>query len=239
MKPLELLRKQKLLANLDESMLIQIQRDIHVQRFERRQMVARHGVGCDSLMMLLHGRLQVVALAEDGREIDLDFVEPGDYFGELSIIDGQPGSVSIVAVADSYIGFLPRHKTRWLFHHCPEVIEEVLQKLCSTIRQASNQRSVLGLNRAYSRVYAVLMNTAKNPTGHLVTIENLPNQQGIAVLANVSRETVSRAIQALVNTGIVQKDYSRLIVRKPQILEKLAKGEAEIQVRKKPREKAA
>lgn len=220
-------------------MLIQIQQDMHVQRFERRQMVVRHGAGCDSLMLVLHGRLQVIALAEDGREIDLDFVEPGDYFGELSIIDGQPGSVSVVAVADSHIGFLPRQKARWLFHYCPEVIEELLQKLCGTIRQASNQRSVLGLNRAYSRVYAILMNTAKNPTGHLVTIENLPNQQGIAVLANVSRETVSRAIQALINTGVVQKDFSRLIVRKPKILEKLAKGEAEIQVRKKPREKVA
>ncbi|MGT2491378.1 helix-turn-helix domain-containing protein [Cupriavidus basilensis] len=84
------------------------------------------------------------------------------------------------------------------------------------------------------------MSAAKNPTGNLVTIENLPNQQGIAIMANVSRETVSRAIHALVSTGIVQKDLrTRLIVREPVLLEKLAKGEAEIQVRRKADAKAA
>src|SRR5690606_12838798 len=73
----------------------------------------------------------------------------------------------------------------------------------------------------------------------LVTIENLPSQQAIAIMANVSRETVSRAMQALFSNNIVEKDNRRLIVRNPTALPKLARGEMELHVTKGKRQAAA
>jgi CRP/FNR family cyclic AMP-dependent transcriptional regulator len=73
----------------------------------------------------------------------------------------------------------------------------------------------------------------KRSASDLLTIENLPNQQAIAIMANVSRETVSRAIRSLVDGQVVERDYRRLIVRDPETLKRLAKGEAELQFRKK------
>src|SRR5437868_10737907 len=146
--------------------------------------------------MLISGRLQVIALSEDGREIGLDFVEPNDYFGELSIIDGGPRSASVVATTESVVGFLPKEHAQWLFYHNPAVIESLLRRLCNTIRQASNYRSLLGLTRAYSRVYSVLETAVARGTGsNEQIIESMPNQHAIAIMANVSRETVSRAIK--------------------------------------------
>ncbi len=84
------------------------------------------------------------------------------------------------------------------------------------------------MNRSYSRIYAVLMNTAKKPSSAQPVIENLPTQQAIAMMANVSRETVSRAIQALVKMGMVTKDTKRLVVQDVATLEKLARGETDI-----------
>jgi CRP-like cAMP-binding protein len=120
-----------------------------------------------------------------------------------------------------------------LFYRNPAVVEALLQRLCRTIRQASNYRSMLGLTRAYARVYSVLEASMKRSASDLLTIENLPNQQAIAIMANVSRETVSRAIRSLVDGQVVERDYRRLIVRDPETLKRLAKGEAELQFRKK------
>jgi DNA-binding GntR family transcriptional regulator len=92
---------------------------------------------------------------------------------------------------------------------------------------------MLGLSRAYARVYSVLEASMKKSAGDLFTIENLPNQQAIAIMANVSRETVSRAIRSLIDGKVIERDYRRLIVRDAQLLKKLAKGEAELQLRKK------
>lgn len=71
----------------------------------------------------------------------------------------------------------------------------------------------------------------KRSVGDHLTIENLPNQQAIAIMANVSRETVSRAIGALVDRRVVERDYRRLIVRDAELLKRLAKGEAELELR--------
>jgi CRP/FNR family transcriptional regulator, cyclic AMP receptor protein len=79
----------------------------------------------------------------------------------------------------------------------------------------------------------VLEASMKATAGNLLTIENLPNQQAIAIMANVSRETVSRAIRSLVDGQVIERDYRRLIVRDPELLQKLARGEAELQLRKK------
>jgi CRP-like cAMP-binding protein len=126
------------------------------------------------------------------------------------------------------VGFLPRTKARWLFFHDPVVVEQLLMKMSAMVRSSSQQRSLLSMNRSYSRIYAVLMNTAKKPSSAQPVIENLPTQQAIAMMANVSRETVSRAIQALVKMGVVTKDTKRLIVQDVATLEKLARGETDI-----------
>ena len=225
---IELLRKQRLLQRLDESVVIDLARHMRFEQFQKRDYVFHKGSSGDALIMVLSGRLQIVTLSEDNREVGLSFVEAGDYCGELSIIDGGARSASAVAVVDSMVGFLPRAKARWLFFHDPVVVEQLLMKMSAMVRSSSQQRSLLSMNRSYSRIYAVLMNTAKKPSSAQPVIENLPTQQAIAMMANVSRETVSRAIQALVKMGVVTKDTKRLIVQDVATLEKLARGETDI-----------
>jgi CRP/FNR family cyclic AMP-dependent transcriptional regulator len=233
MKAIDLLRRQKLLRNVTDEVIKETSRHIRYRRFGKRDFVVHKGDAGSSLLMLMSGKLQVIALSEDGREVGLNFVEPGDYFGELSIIDGGPRSASIIATTESVVGFLPKQQAQALFYQNPAVVEALLQRLCRTIRQASNYRSMLGLSRAYARVYSVLEASIKKSAGDLLTIENLPNQQAIAIMANVSRETVSRAIRSLIDGQVVERDCRRLIVRDAETLKRLAKGEAELQLRKK------
>jgi CRP/FNR family cyclic AMP-dependent transcriptional regulator len=233
LKAIDLLKQQKLLRNVADDVIEETSRHIRYRRFGKRDFVVHKGDAGSSLLMLMSGRLQVIALSEDGREVGLNFVEPGDYFGELSIIDGGPRSASIIATTESVVGFLPKIQAQALFYRNPAVVEALLQRLCRTIRQASNYRSMLGLTRAYARVYSVLEASMKKVAGDLLTIENLPNQQAIAIMANVSRETVSRAIRSLVEGQVIERDYRRLIVRDAAMLRKLARGEAELQLRKK------
>jgi CRP-like cAMP-binding protein len=232
-KAIDLLKQQKLLRNVADEVIEETSRHIRYRRFSKREFVVHKGDAGSSLLMLMSGRLQVIALSEDGREVGLNFVEPGDYFGELSIIDGGPRSASIIATAESVVGFLPKAEAQALFFRNPAVVEALLQRLCRTIRQASNYRSMLGLTRAYSRVYSVLEASMRKSAGDLLTIENLPNQQAIAIMANVSRETVSRAIRSLIDGQVIERDYRRLIVRNAALLTKLARGEAELQLRAK------
>ena len=188
------------------------------------------------IILLFSGRLQVVSLSEEGKEVGLNFIDPGDFFGEVTLIDGGPRSASVIATTTSVVGFLPKTQALWLFHNNPTIAERVLKRLCNIIRQEIHYRANLGASKAFTRIYSVLFGKTALPStqeaggtpAKTLSVENLPNQQSIAMMANVSRETVSRALQALIKAGIIQKDTKRIIIQDPKLLEKLASGEIDV-----------
>jgi CRP/FNR family cyclic AMP-dependent transcriptional regulator len=220
------LQKIPLLANVDTETLTQVAAALQIRSVDRGQHVLHKGGMGDHLLFLLSGRLQAVDLTEDGREIGLSFLTPGDYFGELSIIDGLPRSASVLACETSLVAFLPRAQALVLIYQNPLVAERLLKRMASTIRTAANYRTILGIPNAFQRVFALLNQFAKIAPGGLVVIEKMPTQQEIAIMVNTSRETVSRAIHILIQKGVVEKDMRRLIVRQPEALRKVAATEA-------------
>ena len=214
------LRNIPLLAGVDEDTLKQVGAALQIRTVERGKHVLHKGSTGDHLMFLLTGRLQAVDLTEDGREVGLNFLFPGDYFGELSIIDNLPRSATVVACENSLIASLPRAQALALFYHTPLVAERLIKRMASSIRNAANYRTILSIPSAFQRVFALLNQFAKTAPGGLVVIEKMPTQQEIAIMVNTSRETVSRAIQILLQKGVVEKDLRRLIVRQPEALSK-------------------
>lgn len=218
----ESLNKIKLFHGLDPNLLRDLGQHVRVESFRKRDSVVEGGSAGEALLMLISGRVQVVAISEEGKESGLNFFEPGDYFGEISLIDGGPRSASIVAIMQSEVAFLPKAKARWLFFNHPVVSERLLNRLCASVRTASQLRSVLSLSSADARVYSILLGMLKCAADEVATIENLPNQSALAIMANVSRETVSRAIHRLLTMGVLEKDARRLIVRDEEKLRHLA-----------------
>lgn len=218
-----------MLRGLDPETMNLVARALAVKRVGKGVHVVHKGSHGDHLLFLLAGRLQVVDITTEGKEIGLSFIEPGDYFGELSIIDGLPRSASIVACEVSLIALLPRAQAQALIYKNPLVAERVLKRMTASLRASSNYRAILGLPNAFQRVYALLRQFTITAPGGLVVIEKLPTQQEMAIMVNTSRETVSRAIQGLIQRGIVEKDLRRLIVRKPAELEAAAAGDPAFQ----------
>ena len=209
-----------LLAGVDAKVLGEMVVSLQFRTLERGSYAVQKGDVGEHLLFVLTGRLQAVDLTEDGREIGLSFLIPGDYFGELSIIDGLPRSASVVASEKSLIALLPRAQALALIYHNPLVSERMFKRMASSIRSSANYRAILGMPSAFQRVFALLNQFAKLAPGGLVVIEKMPTQQEIAIMVNTSRETVSRAIQVLLQKGVVEKDLRRLIVRQPAELSK-------------------
>ncbi len=207
-----------LLKGIDEKTLRHLASVLQVRTAERGSHILHKGDIGDHLLFLLSGRVQAVDITEGGREIGLSFLEPGEYFGELSIIDGKPRSASVIACEPSMYALLSRPLALELIHNNPLVAERVLKRFAASIRRASNFRMILGIPNAFQRVYALIDFLAQKGQSGLVVIERLPTQQEISIMINTSRETVSRAIHLLIQRGVVEKDMRRLIVRRPDVL---------------------
>lgn len=215
-----------LFEGVEARILEEIAGIMQLRLFARRETVIAKGANSDSLAFLLEGSLQIVDFGEDGSEVGLHLVKPGDYFGELSLIDNQPRSATVVAVVPSTVGLLPRKAARQLFFGYPLIAERVMIRLAAVVRQLSHQRTLLSISNAQQRVYLQLLAMARTgPDAQNLentVIENLPTQQQMAFNINTSRETVSRAIHSLQKRGILKKEGRVIIVLQPDLLRKLA-----------------
>ena len=216
------LRDFSIFSPLTDAQLAAIAPLVRLRRLDKGDVACRKGDAPDGLYLLASGRLQVFEITEDGREVGLNLIQPGAFFGELSVIDDLPRSAHIVAMEPSVVGVLPQTEARRLFYQVPEMAEVMMKHLAGTVRSMSRHRVLLGIPNAFQRVFSLLIHMSRSMPGGLIVVQDVPRQQQIAIMLNTSRETVSRAITELIQSGVVEKDLRRLIVRKPDVLQQLA-----------------
>lgn len=222
------LRKIPLLADLSDEDLARVTPELRFRQYAKRDVVLHKGGSGDGLLFLLSGQMQVVDITEDGRAIGLRMLAPGDFFGEIALINNSTRSASVVAMTEVLVAFLPAPTAMHLFSHSPSVARQMLKHLAQKIQSDSEFRALLSINNTAKRIYTYLVLMQRNQPGQAggeVVVENLPTHQDIANMINTSRETVTRALLTLVQQGIVQKDAHRLIIIKPDALQKLVKGD--------------
>ncbi|GJJ01052.1 catabolite gene activator [Duganella rhizosphaerae] len=217
------LRKIPLLSELSDEEIIRVKADFRFRHYQKRDVVLHKGGSGDGLLFLLAGQLQVIDVTEDGRAIGLRLLVPGDFFGEIALINNSTRSASVVATSEALVAFLPAPTAMHLFSHSPSVAKQMLQHLAQKIQRDSEFRALLSINNTAKRIYSFLvLMQKKNPDGTVV--ENLPTHQDIANMINTSRETVTRALLTLVQQGIIQKESHRLLIKDPDALQKLVQG---------------
>jgi CRP-like cAMP-binding protein len=217
-------RKIPLLANLTDEEMARMQADLRIRKYSRREIVLQKGASGDSLLFVLVGQLQVIDVTEDGRAIGLRMLAPGDFFGEIAVINGSTRSASVLALTEALVGFLPSATALHLFSHSPSVANLMLRHLADKIQRDSEFRALLSIHNTSRRIYTFLQLFRKPAPGGDDVVDNLPTHQDIANMINTSRETVTRAILHLVQQGIVEKEMQRLVIRKPDEFQKLVRG---------------
>lgn len=196
------------------------------RQFSRREVVLGKEQTRFELGFLLDGRLQGVDFTIDGRGVGLYFVEPGDYFGELSIIDGQRPAEHVIAATKSTAVFLDAANARRLIVEVPALAQAVMARLAGRVRAAAAQRTLLALPNPFQRLCVQLLQLARKDGPGGACLEQAPTHQELAIMINASRETVTRAFQVLMLRGMVRREGNRLLMRR-QELEDIGEGRTE------------
>ena len=147
----------------------------------------------DSLYVVRQGRVKVVLVGEDGREVILGVLGVGEHFGELSLIDEQPRSAHVIAMEDAQMLVLRREDFKARVERSPAVAWALLQGLSRRLRRADEKIGGLVLLDVPGRIARLLLDAATE--GGSDKIEKPLTHQTIAQMIGASRETVSRAMK--------------------------------------------
>ena len=172
----------------------------------------------DSLFVLRAGRVKVVLIGEDGREVILGVLEPGAHFGELALIDDQPRSAHVIAMEDAQLLILRREDFRRRVEANPSVAWALLTELSRRLRRADVKIGGLVLLYVPGRIARLLLDLANEAGSDM--IDKPLTHQTIAQMIGASRETVSRAMKEFQDAGLITVERRRIAVGDRDALEK-------------------
>lgn len=224
---LQLLAQFTLLQPLAREVLEPLSSRMHLQQFSRRAMVMSKDSPAQELGFLVEGRLQGVDFTVDGRSVGMYFVDPGDYFGELSLVDGKPPSEFVVAAVKSTVAFLDNSAARELILGHPPLAQAVMARLAQRVRSVMAQRTLLSLPNPFQRLCVLLLQLPQRTVAGTTEVDQAPTHQELAIMINASRETVTRAFQVLFLHKVLVREGNSLRLMQPALLKDIAEGRAE------------
>jgi len=178
----------------------------------RGSIIMAAGDPTDSLYLVISGRLKVMMGDADGKEVILSILGPGEFFGEMGLIDDSPRSASVVTIEPCELLSLARRDFKKCLAENFEMTMTVMRGLVRRLREADRKIGSLALLDVYGRVARLLMDMAENVDGQKMVTKRLPKQD-IAKMVGASREMVSRVMKDLQMGGYIEMRGSSIVLR--------------------------
>ena len=170
--------------------------------YPKNAIIINEGDETDSLYLILSGKVKVVLSDEDGKEVIISILEPGDYFGELSLIDSEPRSARVVTMVDCQFSIIHKSDFDQVTESNPALVKNLLIGLAQRLRAANKNIESLALMDVYGRVARTLLQFAEVDGDERIIREKL-TQKDIANMVGASREMVSRIFKDLTTGGYI------------------------------------
>jgi CRP/FNR family cyclic AMP-dependent transcriptional regulator len=213
-----LLRSVSIFADLDLAAVTALERLAEVKDYRPGTVVVSQQDAGDALFVLVSGKVKVVLYGDSGREIILSiFKTPGDFFGEMSLLDNEPRSATVIADTPSRLLVLSRRDFQAHLESHPRTALRVLQEVSRRLRRADAVIGNLALLDVYGRLAGKLRELAAaegEDTEEGVLVRQRPTQAEIAATIGTSRETVSRALSEFARRGWLTMSGKRLLLRR-------------------------
>jgi len=218
-----LIRAAPFFAGLSDDELNGLGNSVIERQFSKNQTILREEDTSKYMYIVYSGKVKVVQVSEDGKEQILSIHKAGDFFGEMSLLDGKTSPAAVVAMEDVRIGLISKQEFEFRVLKNDRLLREVLFFLCARLREAWARLKVLGLASAEEKVRAVLkllsiQSGIKDRRGTIIPM-NLTHEV-IAGYASVSRETVSRLLSRFLKEGEIEILEDRCILLRPGFFER-------------------
>lgn len=195
------------------------------KRYGAGQTIFQRGDEGSGMLFVVSGQVHIVVSSAEGREIILNIIEPGQNFGEMALLDGEPRNADAVAHTEcvtlsiSHAEFMP------LLERSSDLSIALLRVMCARVRRTSTQLesvALLELGARLARLLLSLSDTVGEPTRGGTKLRLRLSQSELGQLVAGSRSKVNRHLMDWQASGVLGKDGGFIVVRDRDALEDIA-----------------
>ncbi len=210
-----MVRRAPLFAALDDEAARALLSQMGPTRLERGDILFREGDQGDTLYVIGEGKVKLGRTSTDGRENLIAILGPGEMFGELSLFDPGPRTMTATAVAETQLMGLGNESLTSLLTGRPEVAKALLAALAKRLRRTNEHLADLVFTDVPGRVAKALLDLANRfgrPVEEGVLVAHDLTQEELAQLVGASRETVNKALADFATRGWIKLEARAVLL---------------------------
>ncbi|MCP4004588.1 MAG: Crp/Fnr family transcriptional regulator [bacterium] len=214
----EALRGIPLFQALDEKHLREIAGLLIDRKIPKDAVIFEEGTLGDYMYVIQEGQVKVAKMSDDGREKILEILGPGEFVGEMSLLDREPRSASVKTMQPCLLLALSRSDFLALLAQNSELSLELIRELTRRLRETNEQIRGLLFERVEGRARRLMRRLARETLSEYpdrVATSPITHQQ-LADLVGTSRETITRVIKELKKEGWLAQEGKRYLIPKDE-----------------------
>lgn len=215
MTPRDLLVRSPLFAQLSPAELDKVAGLLRRRRYRTGEPVFREGDPGTALYVVETGEVKILLGSSEGKEVVLSLLGPGEFFGDLALLDGEPRSADAVATGPTQALVLSREDFLRLLRESPSVAVNVLAALSRRLRRTDRLVHDAAFSDVRTRVTRLLVELAETrgePVPGGVAIGPRLTQGDLASMVGATRESINKCLRYYVAQGLVRLERGRVVL---------------------------
>jgi CRP/FNR family transcriptional regulator, cyclic AMP receptor protein len=213
------LKKIELFTSLTSDELHLVRDRIVFKNFAKNEVILREENTNEFMYIILDGSAKVVQTTDAGKEIIITMHQTGEFFGELSLIDGKTAPAAVYAMRDTKTAIIAKHEFFALLYSQNKILLNLLHILCARLRESMKKMQILNFNNATQRIKMLFLMLSENygeKSEEGILLKTKLIHQDIASMTGLTRETVTRILDKWQNSGEIEILKNKYILLRPE-----------------------
>ena len=204
----QILERHSLFGSLSRDEIAQLLAHARVETYRPRQEIFRKGAPGLGLLAVLKGKVRISSIGPDGTQLVLNFIDAGEVFGEIALLDGKDRTADAVAVGDCELLAIDRRDFVPFVRANPEIALRLLILVCERLRHSTEQIEDMIFLDAPQRLAKKLLQLVDAAAKPAVTI----SQRELGNMIGLSRESINKQLNAWQQEGMLKIEHGTIVI---------------------------
>lgn len=212
------LNEIRIFRPLGDSDIEEIKDYLIFERRRKKETIFSEGDTSDWFYIVQRGKIKITKLSQEGKEIILEVISKGDFFGGIAVLRGFPYPANAVSMEESDIIKIYRANFMKIIDRFPEVMTCIFQGLGDRVKDFHEMTKNIALEKVSSRIASMILKLSEKTgtrTSEGIVLDMKLTKQDIAEMVGTTVETAIRTMSRFKKLGLIEEKEGKIIIKDP------------------------